>query len=56
MDERKQTLYDPLHTWEDHEACWQMQVLLTSDIIMIQIWSVCFCCLLAMISNFSKIR
>ena len=24
-DENEKTIYDPLHTWEDHDACWQMQ-------------------------------
>ena len=25
IDESKKTIYDPMHTWEDHEACWKMQ-------------------------------
>ena len=25
IDERAKTRYDPLHVWEDHTACWQMQ-------------------------------
>ena len=26
IDEGAKTRYDPLHVWEDHTACWQMQV------------------------------
>ena len=25
IDEKAKTRYDPLHVWEDHTACWQMQ-------------------------------
>ena len=25
IDERTKTIYDPLHFWDDHEACWRMQ-------------------------------
>ena len=25
IDEAAKTIYDPLHVWEDHTACWQMQ-------------------------------
>ena len=25
IDESAKTIYDPMHTWEDHEACWKMQ-------------------------------
>ena len=25
IDEASKTIYDPLHVWEDHTACWQMQ-------------------------------
>ena len=25
IDEARKTIYDPLHVWEDHTACWQMQ-------------------------------
>ena len=25
IEEKMKTLYDPLNSWEDHQACWRMQ-------------------------------